>query len=70
MKLILTDGNNIEVPSTMSAFSNNECPNLSTPSTSMDHMNIPSDSIVITLQPASSKLRELADKIPGPESKV
>ncbi|XKL60941.1 hypothetical protein PGB90_007998 [Kerria lacca] len=64
------DGNNIEVPSTMSAFSNNECPNLSTPSTSMDHMNIPSDSIVITLQPASSKLRELADKIPGPESKV
>ncbi|XP_065214203.1 G protein-activated inward rectifier potassium channel 3-like isoform X2 [Planococcus citri] len=62
------DGNNLDVPSTESACSN-ECPPL-TPSNSVEQIKLPNDSIIITLQPASEALIKDPDIIPGPESNI
>lgn len=67
---IFTDGNNLGAPSTVSACSHTEYPNLLTPCISTDHLNIPQDSVVITMQPDIQKLLVHPEEIPGPESNI
>lgn len=64
------DGNNLGAPSTVSACSHTEYPNLLTPCISTDHLNIPQDSVVITMQPDIPKLLVHPEEIPGPESNI
>lgn len=67
-ELKLADGNNLDVPSTESACSN-DCPPL-TFTNSMEQIKVPNDSIIITLQPTSDALIKDPDSIPGPESNI